>query len=45
MTKESIVDVTATVKLAPSPVESCTQTEIELHIESVRRAYAGHVDH
>ena len=29
------MDVTGVVKIAPSAVESCTQSDIELHIESV----------
>jgi aspartyl/asparaginyl-tRNA synthetase len=33
--KESIIDVLATVKTVPQPVESCTQKNVELHAEEV----------
>ena len=32
---ESIVDVTATVKKVPKPVESCTQKDVELSVETI----------
>lgn len=33
ITKESIVDVEAVVKRVPSKIESCTQKDVEIHIE------------
>ncbi|XP_029045433.1 aspartate--tRNA ligase, cytoplasmic [Osmia bicornis bicornis] len=35
ITKESIVDVEAVVKRVPSKIESCTQKDVEVHIEKV----------
>ena len=35
ITKESIIDVEATVKTVPSKVESCTQKDVEVHIEQI----------
>ncbi|XP_072763286.1 aspartate--tRNA ligase, cytoplasmic isoform X2 [Anoplolepis gracilipes] len=35
ITKESIIDVKAIVKLVPSKIESCTQGDVEVHIEEV----------
>lgn len=35
ITKESIVDVQATVKRVPSEIESCTQKDVEVHLEKV----------
>lgn len=33
VTKESIVDVEAKVQKVPNPIESCTQKDVEIHIE------------
>ncbi|XP_012273956.1 aspartate--tRNA ligase, cytoplasmic [Orussus abietinus] len=35
ITKESIIDVEATVKTVPSKIESCTQKDVEVHIEKI----------
>ncbi|XP_033218657.1 aspartate--tRNA ligase, cytoplasmic [Belonocnema kinseyi] len=35
ITKESIVDVEANVKPVPSIIESCTQKDVEVHIEQI----------
>lgn len=35
ITKESIVDVFATVRGVPNPVESCTQKDVELEIQKI----------
>lgn len=33
VTKESIVDVQAKVQKVPNPIESCTQKDVEIHVE------------
>ncbi|XP_026824597.1 aspartate--tRNA ligase, cytoplasmic isoform X1 [Ooceraea biroi] len=35
ITKESIIDVKATVKSVPSEIESCSQRNVEVHLEEV----------
>ncbi|XP_017759883.1 PREDICTED: aspartate--tRNA ligase, cytoplasmic isoform X2 [Eufriesea mexicana] len=35
ITKESIVDIEAVVKCVPSKIESCTQKDVEVHIEKI----------
>ena len=35
ITKESIIDVEATVKCVPAKVEGCTQKDVELHVERI----------
>lgn len=35
ITKESIIDVKAVVKPVPSKIESCSQEDVEVHIEEV----------
>jgi len=35
ITKESIIDVKATVKSVPSKIESCSQQDIEVHLQEV----------
>nr|XP_003702833.1 PREDICTED: aspartate--tRNA ligase, cytoplasmic [Megachile rotundata]XP_012139787.1 PREDICTED: aspartate--tRNA ligase, cytoplasmic [Megachile rotundata]XP_012139788.1 PREDICTED: aspartate--tRNA ligase, cytoplasmic [Megachile rotundata] len=35
ITKESIVDIEAVVKLVPSKIESCTQKDVEVHIKQI----------
>ncbi|XP_053997855.1 aspartate--tRNA ligase, cytoplasmic [Hylaeus anthracinus] len=35
ITKESIVDVEAVVKRVPSKIESCTQKDVEVHVEKI----------
>ncbi|XP_012171568.1 aspartate--tRNA ligase, cytoplasmic [Bombus affinis] len=35
ITKESIVDIEAVVKCVPSQIESCTQKDVEVHIEKI----------
>ncbi|XP_033336549.2 aspartyl-tRNA synthetase [Megalopta genalis] len=35
ITKESIVDTEAVVKCVPSKIESCTQKDVEVHIEKI----------
>ena len=35
ITKESIIDVQAKVQTVPNPIESCTQKDVEIHIEQV----------
>lgn len=35
ITKESIVDLEAVVKRVPSKIESCTQKDVEVHIEKI----------
>jgi len=35
ITKESIIDVKATVKSVPSKIESCSQQDIEVHLQQV----------
>ncbi|XP_053981344.1 aspartate--tRNA ligase, cytoplasmic [Hylaeus volcanicus] len=35
ITKESIVDVEAVVKRVPSKIESCTQNDVEVHVEKI----------
>lgn len=35
ITKESIIDVKAVVKSVPSKIESCSQKDVEVHLEEV----------
>jgi len=35
ITKESIVDLCAEVKIPPAPIESCTQKDVELHVREI----------
>ncbi|XP_014208544.1 aspartate--tRNA ligase, cytoplasmic [Copidosoma floridanum] len=35
VTKESIIDVEAKVQKVPNPIESCTQKDVEIHIEQI----------
>lgn len=35
ITKESIVDVEGVIAAVPQPIESCTQKDVELHIEQI----------
>lgn len=40
ITKESIVDVEASVRKVEQKIESCSQQDVELHIERVRRPFS-----
>lgn len=35
ITKESIIDVEATIKCVPARIEACTQKDVELHVERI----------
>lgn len=35
ITKESIIDLEAVVKCVPTKIESCTQKDVEVHIEQI----------
>lgn len=40
ITKESIVDVEASVRKVEQKIESCSQQDVELHIERVRMLFS-----